>query len=215
MRDRLIEHIRVNPSETIADAKVWIESELRVQVSEDGLYAFASKYGLAFKPKRALTKPANRQALEGFLSTHTNATVRDAQVWCRSTFRQEVSLQALYVFAKKRGHRFAPSWIGPDTEPYRTELLKWMHRHPNATAPSVSQWLFDRFAVDVAPERLHRFARRNGLKFACGYDAPLPRGTAKKLRRDAALVGLRNPSRKVRSSGVRQFSNRVAEIRRF
>ena len=70
-----------------------------------------------------------------------------------------------------------------------------MRRNLEATAPQARKWMFETFAVDVRSDRLHRFAQRNGLKLANGNVAPLPYGSTKKLDRDAALMGLRNPYR--------------------
>jgi len=117
------------------------------------------------------------------------------RAWCRQRLGREIEVAALRMFAAKRGHRFAPAWVGPDSEPYRSELLRWMRSHPGATAPRASAWLFERFGLDVDGPRLKRIASRNGLKFVDGHNDPLPHGAAKRLRRDARLSGPRSADR--------------------
>ena len=193
-RTRLLSHIRATPSSTVTDVQTWAKCELSIDVTIHTLWKFAYKYGVSFKPIGALTKRAHRRELERFLSEHPGATVRDAQAWCRSSFKDEIELDTLWSFANARGHRFAPSWLGPNTEPYRTELLKWMARHPQATASLARKWLFDRFGVDIRLRSLHRFAKRNGRKFVNGNQARQRPGAAKRLARIARLIGLGNPS---------------------
>lgn len=198
-RSRVIDYLRAHPGCTAADAQAWIEGTLGIPVSSGCVGYFAEKYGFALRLEIPLKNKANRRKVLGFFAAHGNATVRDAQAWYRRNFEQDISLHRLRTFAQKNGHRFAPSWVGPDREPYRTKLLQWIKRNPGATAPQARKWMFDAFAVDVRSDRLHRFARRNGLKLTNGNEAPLPRGTTRKLIRDAALVGLRNPSRGART----------------
>lgn len=200
VRTWVIGYLRAHPGCTASEAAMWIEKSLRISVSAGCARSFAEKHGFVLRLEIPLKNKANCRKVLSFFAAHGTATVRDAQAWYRRNFKQDISLPRLRTFARKNGHRFAPSWVGPDAEPYRSKLLQWIRRNPGATAPQARKWMFETFAVDVRSDRLHGFATRNGLKLANGNEAPLPRGVAKKLMRDAALVGLRNPSRGFRAS---------------
>jgi len=194
-RSVLLDHIRANPSLTADDAKHWLAYTLHIEVTKWWLRNFARRHGVRFATKSPLADAANRKALARFLSKHPEASVHDARAWSRRRFGRNVGVTNLRKFAAKRGHHFAPAWIGPDNEPYRNELLRWMRSHPEATSGHASVWLFERFGLDVDGPRLRRFAARNGLKFVNGHQDRLPCGATKRLRRDARLFGLRSADR--------------------
>lgn len=191
---QLLEHIRANPGETANELRSWAKQELGIEESRSWFSSFAKRHKVKLGTKTPLSSDSNAKALAEFMAANPAHTVPELQAWCLQTFRREVDHASIRAFARRQNYRVAQVLISPNREPYRSELLAWLSRHPKATTVLASRWLFERFGLDVDLQVLRRFAKVNGFQFPSRQRQP--HGTARTLRRKARLAGLRNTSRK-------------------